>query len=500
MSNRRWLCTFLLLAEAAAGENVKAIRVWNDKDLAEWATPVAGLGVHPGHYSERDYYATPPGEWLRTYPVYFPEQEPEGYFESLQTKQPQPLIRPGARTKKEWIRAGQIVFREMDVLSLRSYDPDLIDIVRSAEALSKAGGRPQPDGTVPGLRWVPTSRGLALSVDNCSGCHTRVMPDGSRVDGAPFAGSGNAVLGQLVSRAVKRVYGDDPAVWNWRSSAVPWIAGDIHESIRSMRAEELRSLFRRVVPGTFARFNGSPYYPTKVPDLIGIAERKYIDHTATHRLRNPGDLMRYAALVGCCDSADFGPHRMFSDAQRRITFRFPDEVLFALAEFIYSLQPPPNPNRNDSRIAAGKAIFAREGCTGCHTPPFYTNNKVTLAEGFEPPKDHPLVADIMRVSVGTDPGLALKTRKGTGFYKVPSLKGVWYRRRFGHDGSASSLEEWFDPARLPKTKGHEFGLKLSAEDKAALIAFLRSLQRNLNLQHFANPSGLFRRLSDRVRE
>jgi mono/diheme cytochrome c family protein len=468
-------CTVLLLAGAAAGENIRPIRVWNDKDLARWATPVAGLGVRPGHYTEHDYYAAPAGEWLRTYPVYFPGREPAGYLEALRKKGPEPLIRPGARTKKKWIRDGQIVFREMDVLPLRSYDRDLMEIVRSADALTRAGGRPQPDGTVAGLRWVPTSKGLALSVEECGGCHTRVMPDGSRIDGAPLNGTGNAVLGQLVSRAVKRLYGDAPAVWNWRSSAVPWIDGDIHESIRSMRPEDLRPVFRRVLPGTFARFNGSPYYPTKVPDLIGIADRKYIDHTATHRLRNAGDLMRYAALVGCCDSADFGPHRMFTDKQRRIHFHFPDEVLFALAEYIYSLEPPPNPNAGDSRIAAGKAIFAKDGCTGCHAPPLYTNNKLTLAEGFRPSKNHPLAADILHVSVGTDPGLALKTRKGTGFYKVPSLKGLWYRGRYGHDGAAASLEEWFDPARLAKTQGHEFGLKLSPEDKAALIAFLRSL-------------------------
>ena len=97
----------------------------------------------------------------------------------------------------------------------------------------------------------------------------------------------------------------------------------------------------------------------------------------------------------------------------------------------------------------------------------------------------------MRVSVGTDPGLALKTRKGTGYYKVPSLKGVWYRGHYLHDGSFTTLEEMFDPARLQadfvlsgfmppglKTRpvrGHEFGLTLSAEDKRALMAFLRSL-------------------------
>ena len=91
----------------------------------------------------------------------------------------------------------------------------------------------------------------------------------------------------------------------------------------------------------------------------------------------------------------------------------------------------------------------------------------------------------------TDPGLALRTRKGTGFYKIPSLRGLWYRPRLLHDASIVSLEELFDSARLSAdyerkgwsppgvTKGAvpglEFLTKLSPEDKAALIAFLRSL-------------------------
>ena len=80
-----------------------------------------------------------------------------------------------------------------------------------------------------------------------------------------------------------------------------------------------------------------------------------------------------------------------------------------------------------------------------HTPPLYTSNKVTLAQGFDPPNDAPTTLDILRLSVGTDPGLALSTRKGTGYYKVPSLKGAWYRGHFLHDGAAASLEEMFDP-------------------------------------------------------
>jgi hypothetical protein len=201
--------------------------------------------------------------------------------------------------------------------------------------------------------------------------------------------------------------------------------------------------------------------------------------------------MRYAALVSYSDSSDFGSHRMLTDEQRRVPFRTPDEALYAMTMFIYSLQPPPNPNGSSARVAAGEKIFQREGCGGCHTPPLYTNNRLTLAEGFTPPAEHFKFLDIMRISVGTDPNLALKTRKGTGYYKVPSLKGVWYRGHYLHDGSLTTLDEMFDPARLRDdfaptgfmppgllkraVPGHTFGMKLSNDDLAALLDFLRSL-------------------------
>ena len=159
--------------------------------------------------------------------------------------------------------------------------------------------------------------------------------------------------------------------------------------------------------------------------------------------------------------------------------------------YIYSLKPPDNPNPFDDKAKAGQAIFTREGCPACHTPPLYTNNKLTRAIGFSPPPDRPATLDVLPVSVGTDPGLAMATRKGTGYYKVPSLKGVWYRGRYLHHGAVASLEEMFDPGRLKEThlpggwrpydsktyaiRGHEFGLKLPAVEREQLIAFLRTL-------------------------
>lgn len=76
--------------------------------------------------------------------------------------------------------------------------------------------------------------------------------------------------------------------------------------------------------------------------------------------------------------------------------------------------------------------------------------------------------------------------------RVLSLRGLWYRGPFEHSGSVLTLDDWFNPARTrddyvptgwkgpPGTKaravtGHDFGLDLTAEERKALIAFLKTL-------------------------
>jgi hypothetical protein len=481
---------------------------WDDAALEEWATPIAGLNVRPGTISARQYYAIPIDN-LRTYPAYFPGREPAGYWEMLQHIGPKPLIEPDTlTTETEWISAGRRVFDELDDLHLRTLDPQFIAAARSREALERTLARALPDGTVFGMRWVPTSRGVALTFSNCSFCHVQYLSDGTRVPGAPFRTTAPRppdrypvmplisqvqIANRVVTGAPPFVMGAEPiGMWLYRAYGVPWNKNDIHERLKTFTRDEYEELDTASrSSGGIARWNGSLDYPAKVPDLIGIKDRKYIDHTATHLHRGIGDLMRYAAQVSYAETADFGPYHMLAADTRRVDARVSDEALYALGLYIYSLQPPPNPNPVDAATAAGEKVFRREGCARCHTPPLYTSNKLTLAQGFHPPADVTPTLDILRVSVGTDPSLALMTRKGTGYYKVPSLKGVWYRGHYTHDGSVASLEEMFDPDRLKDThvpggwrplgskthaiNGHEFGLRLEPAERAALIAFLRTL-------------------------
>jgi hypothetical protein len=91
--------------------------------------------------------------------------------------------------------------------------------------------------------------------------------------------------------------GDSQAMATWRQFSVPWVANDIHDSIKTMDWPEIVALLKSNPPGTIPRFNGSPWHPTPIIDLIGIKDRKYLDYNATHRLRGPEDVARYAVLV-----------------------------------------------------------------------------------------------------------------------------------------------------------------------------------------------------------
>jgi hypothetical protein len=494
---RRLLLTtaFLVFAVfAAAKTQTRAPVIWDEAALADWATPIAALKVRPGTYTAAQYYAVR-AENLRTYPIYRPDKEPPGYWENLKKKKPEPLVDPSKiRSQADWVMAGERAFRELDNPLTRSDDPALIAMARDPKTFENVPGL--PDGTVYRPRWVVTDRGVMLTNLECATCHFDVTADRTVQYAMPLApnppGRGRVsldLINPLRDLSFQRLYSDEPlGTQFWRMFAAPWVQDDRLKRADPRELSKLAFNPHGVIP----RINGSPFYGTRVPDLHLLRYSKYIDATGTHRLRGPDDVARYGALINSADPMDFGSHRFLSDSQRRVAYRFADEVLYAIGVYLLSLEPPKNPNPPPADLVArGQAIFRREKCESCHPPPDYTTGKLTLAEGYEPPRNHPFWNDIRRVSIGTDPGLALKTRKGTGFYKIPSLRGLWYRPRLLHDASIVSLEELFDEARLSADyerkgwsppgvtrgpiPGLEFLTKLPAEDKTALIAFLRSL-------------------------
>ena len=492
--------TSLIAQDGRQDPSTTIPRTWDDQAMATLEVPLAAASASPVHVSADYYYRIPVRPIYKTYPVYHPSKEPSGYFERLKGLEPEivPLDVSIVKTENDWIRVGEIVFD-----APTDYDTSGTPAqFRDASYYTTLGIPVARDGTVPFVRYLVREKGkVEVGVLGCGTCHTRVMPDGSVVKGAqgnfPFDRTGPPDLPEeavpVIRRLLKMLY------------AVPWLGDrDPARSFETIAYREMLEYGRAIPPGVQARHGTGLHIPAQIPDLIGVQDRRYLDHTGLVRHRNIADVMRYAALNQAVDlyskHGDFVPvaedYRTTPEPTVASPFpfangRYSDEELYALARFVYSLQPPRNPNPTNALATHGQEVFTREGCGACHTPPLYTNNKLTPALGFRPAATGIEAPDVMPRSVGTNPDLALRTRRGTGYYKVPSLKGVWYRAPFEHSGSVATLEDWFDPRRLRDdyvptgfkgygvatraVKGHEYGLNLSVTDKAALIAFLKTL-------------------------
>jgi hypothetical protein len=468
-------------------------KTWDDKVMASLEVPLVEPGSSPVHVSADYYYSIPVRPIYKSYPVYAVGKEPPGYEAWLKSQEPETVFDDHTKLKTEadWIKAGEIVFDAPII-----YDR-LVTAAQVRDPIwhEKIGAPIAKDGTLPYFRYVVRTKGkVELGTISCAMCHTRVMPDGAVVKGAqgnfPFERAGELAARQAFTLEGLRTF-------ERSFFSTPWIKPDPLGGLDQMSLEKIIEWHAAMPPGVIARQGTSPLYPPKVPDLIGVKDRKYLDHTGLQLHRSVVDMMRYGALNQGADMlASFGgfipgarDFRTRPDAATR--GRYSDEQLYALALYIYSLKPPENPNKFNALARRGEQIFKREACTVCHTPPLYTNNLLTPVDGFKMPAAHMEEYDVLPGSVGTDPNLALKTRRGTGYYKVPSLKGLWYRSPIEHNGSVATLEDWLDPRRLNddyvptgfrgaglKTravKGHTFGMKLAAEDRQALIAFLKTL-------------------------
>ena len=89
--------------------------------------------------------------------------------------------------------------------------------------------------------------------------------------------------------------------------AAPWLRSDPYARLRRFSAAEIEAVHSAIPAGVFARQGTSPFSPAKVPDLIGIRERRYLDATGLVQHRSIGDLMRYAALNQGMDMLDENP-------------------------------------------------------------------------------------------------------------------------------------------------------------------------------------------------
>jgi len=287
-----WCGVLVVLLSPVAGAQ-EIPRTWSDSAIAEFELPLAAPEYSPEHVSEDYYYALPERTIWKSYPIYHPDFEPQGYRDSLAALEPAVSFDPSTlTTEAQWLEAGRLVVhapiaydgavRPKDVLDPRWYVENQIGVTR--------------DGILPWVRWVVRERGK-LEVGNlsCAMCHTRLMPDGTTIEGA----QGNFPFEWVTAWRIRQ--GDTPPpvvrMFGRLLAATPWIEDPMRDpdALYELPLEELASLRAAVPPGVLIRQGTAFDAPARIPDLIGIRDRKYLDATGLVVHRSPGDIMRYAA-------------------------------------------------------------------------------------------------------------------------------------------------------------------------------------------------------------
>ncbi len=388
--------------------------------------PLSHPQFSPKHINSSFYYRMPVRPIYKSYPVYYPDKEPPGYFHWLTQRQPELTWDPSTlHRQQEWTRAGEIVFD-----APIAYGAIGVGLENSRELFVRSRSwyehvRPpvSKDGVLPFVRYVVREKGkVEVGMGACALCHTRVLPDGSVLKGGPGNFPFDAAFEDTIKMQPQALTGNRALMefLYWK----PWAPNELSARLKSLDANGLAGLLSKRPLGVMTRHRLSIATPLEIPDLIGVKHRAYLDHTGLQLHRNIGDLMRYAALnQGGDDFANFGGFVPMAHLLNGQTVtpeagdRYSDEQLYALALYVYSLQPPPNPNHENEQTRRGSRLFLRQGCGNCHMPPLYSNNKLTPAVGFQVPLDHLRRFNILPIVVGTDPEATMETRRGTGYYK-----------------------------------------------------------------------------------
>lgn len=505
MKNKRITLSILFLALllATALNFITDVipKTWDIDEIKRFHLPPPDSLVKVEYAPEEYYSELPEHVIFKTFPLYLREFERSGYLDSLRQLEPEITFDLAKlKTQEDWIKAGELVFNWPAAFTPYNEKAPQLD----SSLFQNGNGKFTQDGIYPFSRYVINEKGKVLVGSlSCASCHTRVMESGDVIPGAQgnvfntvrFA---NSILSGKIPFEIFKFGQQQLNYTPWAPPMMRFVPVSPQEYIQNLKK----------LPAGGSDRQGMAYgYPFATPSLIGIKDIKYLDATGLMKHEGPGDLMRYAAFNQGMDMLTSyngfmpGGKNNFSSLPLPDEWnhpfgyggkRYSDEQLYALTQYIYSLQPPENPNKfPENLLVRGERVFIQAGCVTCHTPPLFTNNKLTPVNGFEPPESHFTKYDIFNVSVETDSVSALYSRRGTGYYKIPSLRGVWFRSAFFHNGNLTTLEEVLDSARLHdnyvptgfrpphlKTmpvKGHTFGTDLSEADKQALIAFLKTL-------------------------
>jgi mono/diheme cytochrome c family protein len=201
----------------------------------------------------------------------------------------------------------------------------------------------------------------------------------------------------------------------------------------------------------------SPTLPVLIPPAYGLQGVGFETYTGD------GSISYWNSYVGV---SQMGGQGTFNDPRIGVFItQKPDRVTPKLPELLkYQLSlaapAPPSGSFNAAAARRGERLFhGKANCAGCHTPPTYTD----VLSGPDP--SVPFLHD--PAEVGTEPLYA--ARSATGRYRTTPLRGIWQHPPYFHDGSAATL------LAVVNHYDQRFNLNLSAQQKADLVEFLKSL-------------------------
>jgi CxxC motif-containing protein (DUF1111 family) len=133
------------------------------------------------------------------------------------------------------------------------------------------------------------------------------------------------------------------------------------------------------------------------------------------------------------------------------------------------LAPAGRGDIND-HVRAGEQVFTAIGCAACHVPALETGES---ANPLFDRKTVALFSDLLLHDIGTGDGIKQGAAEPHEI-RTPALWGLRFRRPLLHDGTATLEEAIRRHTREAELARRGFE-RLSATDRAALLAFLRSL-------------------------
>jgi CxxC motif-containing protein (DUF1111 family) len=125
----------------------------------------------------------------------------------------------------------------------------------------------------------------------------------------------------------------------------------------------------------------------------------------------------------------------------------------------------------DDLARNGERVFGAMGCAACHTPMLATGPSANPLFNRVPV---PLFSDLLLHDIGTGDGIQQESGAPEEI-RTPALWGLRFRRPLLHDGSAATIEDAIGRHSGEAAIANLSFMKSPAEDRAALIAFLRSL-------------------------